>query len=143
MYLVHIGGVIFFQNLRIPSFNSATVLGRIRLWRYSLRVPQTFSIGFRSGLEAGVRNQLIFFSSKYAFVHLLVCLGSLSCWNLCVLLPNWEFRKGRSAASKMSVYLVAVKVPVNITIAVAPFFEIPPQMLTLGGCFGRPVSLAG
>ena len=45
--------------------------------------------------------------------------------------------------SRMSVYQVAVRVPVKIMIAVAPLDEMPHQMLTLGGCFGRPVNRSG
>ena len=45
-------------------------------------------------------------------------------------------KKGTKAASKILVYLVAIKIPVNITVNVAPCDEIPPQTWTDSGCFG-------
>ena len=41
--------------------------------------------------------------------------------------------KGTKAASKILVYLVVIKIPVNITINVAPCDEIPPQTWTDSG----------
>ena len=44
-----------------------------------------FSIGFISGLSGGVRNQLIPLLMKKSWAEWEVCLGSLSCINLCTL----------------------------------------------------------
>ena len=43
-------------------------------------------------------------------------------------------QKGAKAASKILVYLVAIKIPVNIIIDIAPRDEIPPQTWTDSGC---------
>ena len=104
MYLVHIVRVIFFQTLWIPHFSSEIVRGLTQLER-------TLSVCPKHSQSAGL---------EYSLAHLLVSVGSLSCWNLCPQL-NAVLKKGRRAASNMSVYLVAVKVPVKITIGVAPY----------------------
>ena len=73
-------------------------------------------------------------------VYLLQCFGSLSIWK------RWSARKtssmnGRKPSCKISQYHVAVKIPLKITIGVAPRADIPAQMCSYNGCFGRGFNL--
>ena len=79
MYFWQTAGVSVSQNCRIPSFNSGMVFGFILVCRKFFMDPHTFSMGLRSGFDAGVFHQLMSFSTKYCCAHRLVCLGSLSC----------------------------------------------------------------
>ena len=140
MYFWQTVGVKVFQNCFIPALSSARLCGLTSLRRYVFMEPQTFSIGFKSGLEAGVLHQLMFFLEKNSCVYRLVCLGSLSCWNLCPA-GNFSWRKGRKPALRMSVYTVEIMVPVNNTIGVAPRFDIPPHTCIFGGVWACPCTL--
>ena len=50
---------------------------------------------------------------------------------------------GSSAASKTSVYLVVVMIPVKMTTAVAPSADIPAHTCTFGGCLGLKTIFEG
>jgi len=65
---------------------------------------------------------------KKALAHLLVCLGSLSCWNHQSPLGNLERTNGSKPASSILVYLTPSVIPMSITQFVALDFEIPAQM---------------
>ena len=47
------------------------------------------------------------------------------------------------AASRILVYLVAINVPVNITMGVALLEDIPPQTWIFWGCLGLPAKCTG
>ena len=64
MYVVHTSGVRVFQKSLIPALSSAEFFGFVTRLRYSFIEPQTFSIGFKSGLEGGVHHQLILFEAN-------------------------------------------------------------------------------
>ena len=61
-YRLHTSGVMVFQNALMPIQSSCVFLGLAVDRQKFFIVPQTFSIRFRSGLEAGVFHQFMSFS---------------------------------------------------------------------------------
>ena len=80
IYLAHTSRVSLLQYVLIPSLSCGRLLGLYLSSREVFMDPQTFSIGFRSGLSAWLIHQVTLFCSKKFWMHLLVCLGLLS-WN--------------------------------------------------------------
>lgn len=81
MYLVHTSGVSPSQNCKIPSMSSCLLCGFFSPLRNCFMLPQTFSIGLRSGDSGGVCHQLMPLSCMMPFASREVCFGSLSCIN--------------------------------------------------------------
>ena len=81
IYLAQPSGVRFSQYCLMPFTKSSFFLGFIFVARNCFIDDHTFSIGFRSGDEAGVfiTESIIPCSVIQSFVDLLVCLLSLSC----------------------------------------------------------------
>ena len=69
-------------------------------------------------------------SPSASMLGIIVLLESMLYW---VILHN----ERNQCFVQMSVYLVAVSIPVKMTRAVAPLADIPPQTFTFGRCFGR------
>ncbi len=88
----------------------ATVRGlRCRILRFKMR--HTFSIGDRSGLQAGQSSTRTLFLRSQDFVMCAECGFALSCWNMhgrpwkrCLL-------EGSILCSKISMYFSALMVP--------------------------------
>ena len=66
MYWQQIWGVIVSQNFLKSSFSSATSLGLCLSIRKFFMEPHTCSVGFKSGLSAGLFHQLMLYSLKKA-----------------------------------------------------------------------------
>lgn len=64
--------------------NSATFLG-FSFATPSLTFAHKFSMGFRSGDCTGYSSTSILLVANQFFANLLVCLGTLSCWNVQVI----------------------------------------------------------
>ena len=71
-------GVSACQNSLTPAFSCSTFFSFIFVLRYCFSNLQMFSMGLRSGLDAGVGHQFMFVCLKYAWAHRLVGFGSLS-----------------------------------------------------------------
>ncbi len=92
------------------SLKVATVRGlRCRIFRFKMR--HTFSIGDRSGLQAGQSSTRTLFLRSQDFVMCAECGFALSCWNMhgrpwkrCLL-------EGSILCSKISMYFSALMVP--------------------------------
>ena len=142
MYLQLIRGVMVLQTILMPSFSSGMLQGLCLSLRKFFMEPHTFSIGFKSGLSAGLFYQLILLFSKKVWMYRLVCLGSLSWYSLCpsgyVILRNWT-----READRMSPYLVAVITPSNMMSCVAPLFAIPTHTGIFGRCLYLYLSFLG
>lgn len=80
IYFAHFSAVRVFQKAWIPFTRSSFFFGFTTLLRYVFMADQIFSMGLRSGVEAGVTITFsrIPFSSIQCFVDLLVCFLSLS-----------------------------------------------------------------
>ena len=83
MYFWHFAAVTVFQNSWMPLTSSSFVRGFTSRRRYSLSSCHMFSIGLKSGDSGGVGHHRTSFSSKNVCASRDVCLGSLSCMNLC------------------------------------------------------------
>ena len=59
MYFVHTAGVRVFQNVAIPLTMESKFLGLFWVRKKYFNDPHTFSIGFKSGLSAGVFHRMI------------------------------------------------------------------------------------
>ena len=102
MYFWHFATVTVAQKSWMPSSNSLFVLGFTSLRMYSFSSCHRHSIGFMSGLSAGVRHQFTALSSNHWRVRAAVCFGSLSWTNL------WPSgytarRKGRRDLSRIAM----------------------------------------
>ena len=142
MYLWHFSGVSVFQNSLMPAFRLSRLWGLYTLRRNAFILAHTFSIGLQSGLSGGVGHQFTECSASFARVYLLQCLGSLSCWNLC-LSGKTFLMNGSKPVSRMRTYFVETIIPVNSTMGVAPRGEMPPHACTLAGCFALGLSFRG
>ena len=100
-------------------------------------------MGFMSGLSGGVFHQLILLSSINFWVSLLVCFGSLSCWNLWPSGNVSRIKGIRLLLRRSSVKKVDSIIPPKTARVVAPRLDIPAQTWTLYGCFGLPFSFGG
>ena len=83
MYLLHFSLSTVLQNVVMPSTSSCLHFGLISLRMNSFNSCHKFSIGLQSGDSGGVCHQLMLLFSMKDFAILDVCLGSLSCMNLC------------------------------------------------------------
>ena len=90
-----------------------------------------FSIGFASGLSGGVFHQLIDFSAKKVCAWREVCLGSLSCMNLCPV--GYTTRMNRTRYwSSMLVYIGASIIPSTTHPSVHDNLSLHKHGLSLG-----------
>jgi hypothetical protein len=64
MYREHNSGVILPQYSLIPAFNSSRFFGLTLSRKKVFIEPQTISIGFKSGLSAGLFHQLMLLALK-------------------------------------------------------------------------------
>ena len=101
----------------------------------SLSSCQRFSIGLRSGDSAGVFHQLMELSFIQSAAYPDVCLGSLSCINLCSS-GKTSVMNGTSVPSRMLTNSSFFMIPSEMHIPVLPFFDIPAHTCTLVGCLG-------
>ncbi len=105
-----VSGVILSHSSCKQVLRWATVRGlRCRILRFKMR--HTFSIGDRSGLQAGQSSTRTLFLRSQDFVMCAECGFSLSCWNMhgrpwkrCLL-------EGSILCSKISMYFSALMVP--------------------------------
>ncbi len=103
-------GVILSHSSYKQVLRWATVRGlRCRILRFKMR--HTFSIGDRSGLQAGQSSTRTLFLRSQDFVMCAECSFALSCWNMhgrpwkrCLL-------EGSILCSKISMYFSALMVP--------------------------------
>ncbi len=103
-------GVILSHSSCKQVLRWATVRGlRCRILRFKMR--HTFSIGDRSGLQAGQSSTRTLFLRSQDFVMCAECGFALSCWNMhgrpwkrCLL-------EGSILCSKISMYFSALMVP--------------------------------
>jgi len=103
--------------------------------------PHTFSIGFRSGLSAGVFHQLTFYLVKFCMQRLL-CFGSLSCWNLWWW-GNLALKTGSRPAFKMVAIRVAAKFSVNMIHLWCSFHAYCTPNMHFQGVIGLWLKLSG
>ncbi len=112
-----VSGVILSHSSCKQVLRWATVRGlRCRILRFKMR--HTFSIGDRSGLQAGQSSTRTLFLRSQDFVMCAECGFALSCWNMhgrpwkiCLL-------EGSILCSKISMYFSALMVPeVQVTFA--------------------------
>ena len=96
------GGIFPHSSLRTDR-NCSTVLGR--RWRtFLLRILHKFSIGFKSGLEAGQGSTWRRFVLSHSVVFRAVWGRALSCWNI-IGRRGWVFRRlFVRFLSSMSIY---------------------------------------
>ncbi len=105
-----VSGVILSHSSCKQVLRWATVRGlRCRILRFKMR--HTFSIGDRSGLQAGQSSTRTLFLRSQDFVMCAECGFALSCWNMhgrpwkrCLL-------EGSILCSKISMYFSALMVP--------------------------------
>ncbi len=105
-----VSGVILSHSSCKQVLRWATVRGlRCRILRFKMR--HTFSIGDRSGLQAGQSSTRTLFLCSQDFVMCAECGFALSCWNMhgrpwkrCLL-------EGSILCSKISMYFSALMVP--------------------------------
>ncbi len=105
-----VSGVILSHSSCKQVLRWATVRGlRCRILRFKMR--HTFSIGDRSGLQAGQSSTRTLFLRSQDFVMCCRCGFALSCWNMhgrpwkrCLL-------EGSILCSKISMYFSALMVP--------------------------------
>ncbi len=105
-----VSGVILSHSSCKQVLRWATVRGlRCRILRFKMR--HTFSIGDRSGLQAGQASTRTLFLRSQDFVMCAECGFALSCWNMhgrpwkrCLL-------EGSILCSKISMYFSALMVP--------------------------------
>ncbi len=105
-----VSGVILSHSSCKQVLRWATVRGlRCRILRFKMR--HTFSIGDRSGLQAGQSSTRTLFLRSQDFVMCAECGFALSCWNMhgrpwkrCLL-------EGSILCSKISMYFSALIVP--------------------------------
>ncbi len=105
-----VSGVILSHSSCKQVLRWATVRGlRCRILRFKMR--HTFSIGDRSGLQAGQSSTRTLFLRSQDFVMCAECGFALSCWNMhgrpwkrCLL-------EGSILCSKISMYFSALVVP--------------------------------
>ena len=109
----------------MPATSLDCVVGFTFLLKCPFNWAQTFSIGLRSGLSAGVFHQFIPVLDIISAAFLDVCLGSLSCWNF--VIPGCRLKKGSNADSRMLIWKSASMFPVKMTMLVGPSLDIPAQ----------------
>ena len=135
--MVYIFAAFFYSNcFPKPHYSVYQLLlffGFTSLLMYSLSSCHIFSIGFKSGDSAGVFHQLIPFSTMKSLAKCEVCLGSLSCMNLCDM-GNFSWINGTRVASRICVNRNLSIIPSNTQMPVRPFLLIPAQTWTLTGC---------
>lgn len=97
----------------------------------------TFSIGLRSGEEAGVVMTLssIPFSAIQSLVDFDLCLLSLSCYKQYPS-GNLSSTNGMKFLSRISWYTTESITPINMQMLVLPRYEIPAKTCTLYACLG-------
>ncbi len=108
-----VSGVILSHSSCKQILRWATVRGlRCRILRFKMR--HTFSIGDRSGLQAGQSSTRTLFLRSQDFVMCAECGFALSCWNMhgrpwkrCLL-------EGSILCSKISMYFSALMVPSHL-----------------------------
>ena len=100
----------------------------------ALGIPQTFSIGFKSGDEAGQGKTSMLLSEKKRFVVFAVCGGALSCWKtnrpMC-----WRRNQGRKWSPNNPWYPCAFSVPDTANKGLFLDTEMAPQNITFNGNF--------
>ena len=137
-YLRHFCAVTVSQNLIIPATSSSLEVGLTSRLTNSVSSCQRFSIGFRSGLSAGVGHRLADLSVNEVLLRCFrctVCSRPLSCINWC--LSGYTFcRNGTSIRSRISMYTGPSIIPSNTKISVSSCMLIPAQTRTLVGCLG-------
>ncbi len=103
--------VPFLLDIRFQLLKSLW-LSLTYLWRiFCLMMRQMFSIGERSGLQAGQFSTWTLLLQSHAVVIAAVCGYALSCWNTQGLLWNRRRLEGSICCSKTFIYLSAFIVP--------------------------------
>lgn len=126
----------------MPALSSSRFLGLYAVLKYCFIEPHTFSMGFKSGDSGEDGHHSTLFLSKKSSIALLACLGSWSWNNLCPS-GNFSWMNGRRPAPRINFNFSAFIMPLNIITFVAPREEIPPQICSLMGCFGRGFNFLG
>ena len=140
--VVHVSSLSLSAFCLVYGKTHLKVVGFILIAKKCFILAHTFSIGLQSGLSGGVGHQFTECSASFARVYLLQCLGSLSCWNLC-LSGKTFLMNGSKPVSRMRTYFVETIIPVNSTMGVAPRGEMPPHACTLAWCFALGLSFRG
>ncbi len=105
-----VSGVILSHSSCKQVLRWATVRGlRCRILRFKMR--HTFSIGDRSGLQAGQSSTRTLFLRSQDFVMCAECGFALSCWNMHGRPWKRCHLEGSILCSKISMYFSALMVP--------------------------------
>ncbi len=105
-----VSGVILSHSSCKQVLRWATVRGlRCRILHFKMR--HTFSIGDRSGLQAGQSSTRTLFLRSQDFVMCAECGFALSCWNMHGRIWKRCLLEGSILCSKISMYFSALMVP--------------------------------
>ena len=136
MYLLHLWTSTVFQKRVIPSTSSFFVLGFTTHRMYSLSSCQRFSIGFISGDLAGVFHQFIWLVPIQSPAYREVCLGSLSCINLCSVGNVWLMNGIRFFLRSAHTGICSWSSQKCRSLWLLFCLLIPAQLCTFNGCLG-------
>ena len=119
-------GVLFHSSM--TTSRSWQISETLRTSTFHLRIPQRFSIRFKSGdvLSQSITFPLSLFSK--AVVVLVVCLGSLSCWNTALLPSFWM--EGSMVRCSISQYMLEFMFPSMKYNSPTPAALMQPQTMT-------------
>ncbi len=107
---------------------------RGHLWRiFSLMVHQMFSIGVRSGLQAGQFSTRTLLIRSHAVVIAAVCGFALSCWTTQVLPWNRRHLEGSICCSKIFINISAFIVPSKTRKLPIPYALMHPHTIRDAG----------